>query len=93
MVNAKKQVKTKVIIEPSHDEPTKPAVVAPKVDVEALRGVMYSTDLKAMQDAVGLAVTSDVDALTLSAKADVMKANSCGIASQYVQQIIARHGR
>lgn len=63
-----------------------------KVDVKALKAVLWNTKLEVMQDAVKKAVPEGIDEATDSALKSIFKARDGGIASQYVQQIIARHG-
>lgn len=66
--------------------------VKAKVDVKALQGVIWNTKLETMQDTAVKAVPKGIDAATDEALADVLKAKDSGIAAQYLQQIIARHG-
>ena len=70
----------------------KQAPTKAKVDVQALKRVLWNTTLKAMQEAAVKAVPHGIDAATDEALADVLKAKDSGIAAQYLQQIIARHG-
>lgn len=62
-----------------------------KVDIAALKDIVWNAPLEVMQDVVKKAVPATADVLTLQAAENVAKAKEAGIASQYIQQIIARN--
>lgn len=65
-------------------------VAKSKVDVRALRAVLFNTKLEVMQETAVKAVQSG-DELTMKALEAVLSASNSGIASQYIQQIIQRN--